>query len=78
MRVASEAEIREYMNERSKDTSTKSNGYTYARGNPRGYKISNGEICVLFPNGRKDCVNVETDGRNFEIITRDGGRSTFK
>lgn len=77
MRVASESEIRDYIGERNKDINTKGNGYSYVRGNPHGYKIANGEICVLFPNGQKDCVSVETDGHRFEMITRKGDRSAL-
>ncbi len=77
MRVASESEIRDHINERTKDITTKSNGYTYQRGNSVGYKIANGQICLLFPNGQKDCASVETDGKSFEMITRNGDRSSL-
>jgi exopolysaccharide biosynthesis protein len=75
MRVASESEIREHV-ERSKDVVTK-NGYSYQKGKSFGYKIANGEICILFANGQKDCANVETDGKKFELITRKGDRSSL-
>lgn len=75
MRAAADWEIREYMNERSKSVTKKSNGYTYQQGKPVGYKIENGEICLLFPSGQRDCAAVETDGKRYQIITRDGDRS---
>lgn len=75
MRVASESEIRDVMNERSKDVVTHRNGYTYQRGKSVGYRISNGRICMRFANGSSDCVSVETDGKSFDLITRHGERS---
>lgn len=77
MRSASESEIRAHIDEYSKRTSKKNNGFTYQAGSSRGYKIKNGEICVLFATGRTDCASIETNGSKFEMITRDGDRSTF-
>jgi hypothetical protein len=75
MRVASEPEIRERLNERSKKTTKARNGYTYQSGKSVGYKLSNGKLCLLYPSGQKNCVNVETDGKRFELVDRNGDRA---
>jgi hypothetical protein len=75
MRVASEPEIRERLNERSKKTTKARNGYTYQSGKSVGYKLSNGKLCLLYPNGQKNCVDVETDGKRFQLVDRNGDRA---
>lgn len=75
MRVASEPEIRERLNERSKKTTKARNGYTYQSGKSVGYKLSNGQLCLLYPSGRKNCVNVETDGKRFQLVDKNGDRA---
>ncbi|SFB63051.1 hypothetical protein SAMN03159496_06158 [Rhizobium sp. NFR07] len=75
MRVASEPEIRERLNERSKKTTKARNGYTYQSGKSVGYKLSNGKLCLLYPSGQKNCVDVETDGKRFQLVDRNGDRA---
>ncbi|ARQ59540.1 hypothetical protein Kim5_CH03518 [Rhizobium sp. Kim5] len=76
MRVASEAEIRQHL-PGTAELKESSNGYEYREGNENGYKIENGQLCVLFPNKSKDCVSVKTDGKTFQMIDRKGGRTRF-
>lgn len=77
VRNATAAEIRAHINEPSKRTTTAKNGYTYQSGSRRGYKISNGKICILFADQREDCADIKTDGSKFHMITRDGERAKF-
>ncbi|MDC7741150.1 MULTISPECIES: hypothetical protein [Rhizobium] len=76
MRTASEAEIREHLPGTSELKEGK-NGYEYRKGNANGYKITNGQVCVLFPNKSTDCMNVKTDGKKFQMIDKKGGRTRF-
>ncbi|ANK86883.1 MULTISPECIES: hypothetical protein [Rhizobium] len=76
MRAASEAEIRQHLPGTS-ELKESSNGYEYREGSKNGYKINNGEVCVRFPDKSTDCVNVKTDGKNFQMIDRKGGRTRF-
>ncbi|MBB4290948.1 hypothetical protein GGE16_003007 [Rhizobium leguminosarum] len=76
MRTASEAEIREHLPGTS-ELKESSNGYEYRKGNANGYKITNGQVCVRFPNKSTDCVNVKTDGEKFQMIDKKGGRTRF-
>jgi len=76
MRTASEAEIREHLPGTS-ELKESSNGYEYRPGNANGYKITNGQVCVRFPNKSTDCVNIKTDGEKFQMIDKKGGRTRF-
>jgi len=76
MRTASEAEIRSHLPGTAELKEGK-NGYEYREGNKNGYKISNGQVCVLFPNKSTDCISVKTDGKKFQMIDRKGGRTRF-
>ncbi|MBX4866446.1 MULTISPECIES: hypothetical protein [Rhizobium] len=76
MRAASEAEIRQHLPGTS-ELKESSNGYEYREGNENGYKIGNGQVCVRFPDKSTDCVSVKTDGKNFQMIDRKGGRTRF-
>ncbi len=67
-------EIRQMLSGASQLSRT-ANGYEYRKGNPNGYKISNGQVCVLFPNKQTDCVSVKTDGKVLQIIDRNGNRT---
>lgn len=77
VRNATAAEIRAHIDETSKRTTSDRNGYSYQAGSKRGYKISNGKICILFENRKSDCADIKTDGTKFHMITRDGTRSKF-
>ncbi|QWW69052.1 hypothetical protein [Rhizobium sp. WYJ-E13] len=72
-RNARENEIRQLLNGAS-DLRKASNGYEYRQGNKNGYKISNGQICVLFPNKQTDCVSIKTDGKVLQMIDNKGNR----
>ncbi|OWV76525.1 hypothetical protein ATY76_00780 [Rhizobium sp. R339] len=76
MRAASEAEIRQHLPGTSELKEAK-NGYEYREGSKNGYKISNGQVCVRFPDKSTDCVSVKTDGKKFQMIDRKGGRARF-
>ncbi|MHC2360231.1 hypothetical protein ACVIOG_002372 [Rhizobium leguminosarum] len=76
MRTASESEIRQHLPGTSELKEGK-NGYEYRDGNKNGYKITNGQVCVLFPSKKTDCVNVKTDGKMFQMIDKKGGRTRF-
>ena len=76
MRAASETEIRQHLPGTS-ELKESSNGYEYREGSRNGYKIGNGQVCVLFPNKSTDCINVKTDGKTFQMIDRKGGRTRF-
>ncbi|MBB4214685.1 hypothetical protein FHT79_001840 [Rhizobium sp. BK212] len=76
MRTASEAEIRLHLPGTS-ELKESSNGYEYRKGNANGYKITNGQVCVRFPNKSTDCVSVKTDGEKFQMIDKKGGRTRF-
>jgi len=72
-RNAKENEIRQLLKGAS-DLRKASNGYEYRRGNKNGYKISDGQICVLFPNKQTDCVSIKTDGNVLQMIDNKGNR----
>lgn len=76
MRTANESEIRQHLPGTSELKEGK-NGYEYRDGNKNGYKITNGQVCVLFPSKKTDCVNVKTDGKTFQMIDKKGGRTRF-
>ncbi|RUM23121.1 hypothetical protein EFQ99_24140 [Rhizobium vallis] len=76
MRAASESEIRNHL-PGSTELKEGKNGYEYREGNKNGYKIDNGQVCVLFPDKSTDCVSVKTDGKNFQMIDKKGGRTKF-
>lgn len=73
-RPATEAEISRHLKLSSKDIRKKGD-YVYKRGNPNGYKISKGQICVLFPEKREECTVIRTDGQNFNMTLRNGERA---
>ena len=72
-RNAKENEIRQLLKGAS-DLRKASNGYEYRKGNENGYKISDGQICVLFPNKQTDCISIKTDGNVLQMIDNKGNR----
>jgi hypothetical protein len=72
-RNAKEKEIRQLLKGAS-DLRKAPNGYEYRKGNQNGYKISDGQICVLFPNKQTDCISIKTDGDVLQMIDNKGNR----
>jgi hypothetical protein len=72
-RNAKENEIRQMLKGAS-DLRKASNGYEYRPGNKNGYKISDGQICVLFPNKQTDCISIKTDGNVLQMLDNKGNR----
>ncbi len=73
LRPATATEIRQTLT-KTADLKDGKNGYQYRVGSRIGYKISDGEICVL-QQRRNECVTVYTDGKRLETIDRRGNRS---
>lgn len=71
-RPATETEIRQVLRKTS-DLKDGKNGYQYREGSSIGYKISDGEICVLQQRKSK-CLTVYTDGKRIEAIDSRGNR----
>lgn len=72
-RNARENEIRQLLKGAS-ELRKASNGYEYRRGNRNGYKISDGQICILFPNKQTDCMSIKTNGKVLQMIDTKGNR----
>lgn len=72
LRPATATEIRQTLT-KSADLKEASNGYQYKERGRVGYKISDGEICVL-QQRKSECVAVYTDGTRLETIDRRGNR----
>lgn len=72
VRPATEAEIRQTLT-KSSELKDGANGFQYRVGSKTGYKISDGQICVL-QRGKTDCVSVLSDGKRLETIDRRGNR----
>lgn len=51
--------------------------YKYKGGNSGRYRISNGEICVNFDNGRSRCDKIVTDGSRYFLVNSGGERFPF-
>jgi hypothetical protein len=76
MRPATKAEIVQHLGPNAAGT-LKPNGFTYKSGSPKGYKVSNGQICIRSPEGGTRCASIITNGTTFQMIAADGARSTF-
>lgn len=73
VRPASESEIRQTLT-KSAELKDGTDGYQYRRGSRIGYKISDGQICIL-QRRKESCVAVYSDGKRLETIDRRGNRS---
>lgn len=73
LRPATATEIRQTLT-KAADLKEGKNGYQYREGSRIGYKISDGEICVL-QQRKNECVTVYTDGKRLETIDRRGNRN---
>jgi hypothetical protein len=76
MRPATKAEIVRHLGPNAAGTA-KPNGFTYKPGSTKGYKVSNGQICIRSPEGSTRCASIVTNGTTFQMIAADGARSTF-
>lgn len=56
---------------------TNPNGFTYKQGSTKGYKVTNGSICIRSPDGSTGCAKILTDGTKFKMITAGGSRDSF-
>jgi hypothetical protein len=76
MRPATKEEIVRHLGPNAAGT-VKPNGFIYKAGSAKGYRVSNGQICIRSPQGSTQCASIVTDGRTFQMIAKDGARSTF-
>ncbi|MGA1804937.1 hypothetical protein [Rhizobium sp. HT1-10] len=76
MRAATKAEIVKHLGP-SAAGKTAANGFTYKEGSNKGYKVTNGSICIRSPNGSTGCAKILTDGTKFKMLTADGAQGTF-
>ncbi len=76
LRSATKAEIVKHLGPNAAGK-TNANGFTYKEGSSKGYKVSNGSICIRSPNGSTGCAKILTDGTNFKMLTADGSRGNF-
>ncbi|MET0746588.1 MAG: hypothetical protein ABWY49_00215 [Rhizobium sp.] len=76
MRPATRAEIVKHLGPNATGK-TKADGFTYKAGSAKGYKVSNGSICIRSPGGSTGCAKIVTDGTRFKMMTADGTRADF-
>jgi len=76
MRPATKAEIVKHLGPNATGK-TSANGFTYKEGSTKGYKVTNGTICIRSPNGSTGCAKIITDGTKFKMMTSDGSRADF-
>lgn len=76
MRAATKAEIVKHLGPNASGK-TSANGFTYKEGSSKGYKVTNGSICIRSPNGSTGCAKILTDGTKFKMMTADGAQGTF-
>ncbi|PZM15196.1 hypothetical protein [Rhizobium tubonense] len=76
MRPATKAEIVAHLGPNAVGT-VKPNGFTYKAGSAKGYKVTNGQICIRSPEGSTRCASIVTNGTTFQMIAADGARSNF-
>jgi hypothetical protein len=76
LRTANKAEIIRHLGPNAAGK-TAADGFTYKAGSSKGYKISNGSICIRSPNGSVNCAKILTDGNKFQMMTSDGSRAPF-
>lgn len=72
MRIATEAEIRMALRGTS-DLKESKSGWEYREGSRVGYKISNGQMCIL-QSGRQACFTMYSDGKRLEMMDKRGNR----
>jgi len=72
-RAATEAEIRNHLRGASQLKKGR-DGFEYRAGNPVGYKIEAGKICVKRFGKPIECLDVNFDGLKLEAIDRRGNR----
>ncbi len=76
LRTATKSEIVKHLGPNAAGK-TNANGFTYKEGSSKGYKVTNGSICIRSPNGSTGCAKILTDGTNFKMLTADGARGNF-
>jgi hypothetical protein len=76
MRPATKAEIVKHLGPHAAGT-VKPNGFTYKAGSSKGYKVTDGQICIRSPEGSTRCASIVTNGTTFQMIAADGARSNF-
>lgn len=76
MRPATKAEIEKHLGPNATGK-VDSNGFTYKPGSTKGYKVSNGQICIRYPDGGTHCATITTDGSAFKMSTPGGSSAAF-
>jgi len=76
MRPATKAEIEKHLGPNATGK-TNSNGFTYKPGSTKGYKVSNGQICIRYPDNSTHCAQITTDGAAFRMSTPGGSSAPF-
>jgi hypothetical protein len=76
MRPATKEEIVRHLGPNAAGT-TKPNGFIYKAGSSKGYKVTNGQICIRSQQGSTQCASIVTNGSMFQMIAADGARSAF-
>lgn len=76
MRPATKAEIEKHLGPNAAGK-VASNGFTYKPNSQKGYKVSNGQICIRSATGSINCAAVTTDGSSFRMSTAGGSSAAF-
>jgi hypothetical protein len=72
-RPATEAQIRTNL-PGAQELAVKRNDFEYKAGGNVGYKINNGQICVKNSKSKVECVRMNYDGKNLQMIDKLGNR----
>lgn len=76
MRIATKSEIEKHLGPNAAGK-VASNGFTYKPGSQKGYKVSNGQICIRSADGSTHCAAITTDGSTFRMSTAGGSSAAF-
>jgi len=76
MRPATQSEIVKHLGPNARGK-TAADGFTYKEGSTKGYKVTNGSICIRSANGSTGCAKIITDGTKYKMMTADGSRADF-
>lgn len=76
MRPATKAEIEKHLGPNAAGK-VAANGFTYKPGSQKGYKVSDGQICIRSPDSSTHCATITTDGSAFRMSTAGGSSAAF-
>lgn len=73
LKAATIAEIHNYL-PATRHLTGRRDGYLYGSKSRIGYQISDGRMCLHYPNGRIECVKILSNGRRLQMIDTRGNR----